>query len=400
MNQTYNHRELKRYLKTTELSEFRFLTREIDLTYDAIIDKSFEFNLDSNDKYCIVNNLIDKLVLRKLYDVIKKIYKNEQANRRIIISQTITLLSETSPFWVIKSDIKSFYESIDRDKLLKKFKDDAILSYQSMLVMNKLFKNPVIQETEGIPKGINISALLAEIYMRKFDKWISRYKGVYYYARFVDDIIIFVQSENIALQVLSDMNEGIASLADGLKLNKSKTKLYKGENLKQINSKTGKEIKQSTPLEYLGYSFSAKTNGKKNESTINISIASKKVKKIKTRIIKSLLDYSKNRNFELLEKRIVFLTGNYTIKNNSERGNLRSGIYYNYSYVNDYSVLSKLNQFLRKSIYSKSNNFGVKINLSDDNRKKLLKYCFKAGFDKKVYHKFEFNEMKRIIECW
>ena len=45
----------------------------------------------------------------------------------------------------------------------------------------------------------------------------------------------------------------------------------------------------------------------KPKPTLKVSIAKKKVTKIKTRIIKTFLDFGKNKNFELLKKRIKFL---------------------------------------------------------------------------------------------
>lgn len=135
-------------------------------------------------------------------------------------------------------------------------------------------------------------------------------------------------------------------------------------------------------------------------SNLIVSIADKKVKKIKTRIIKAFLDFSKNKNFSLLEKRIQFLTGNYSIRKSQEGNSLRAGIYYNYLQVTSHSVFIELNQLLRKSIYSKSPNFGAKIGLSNIQKSKLSKYCFLAGFEKKVFFEFSYIEMQQIIKCW
>lgn len=44
----------------------------------------------------------------------------------------------------------------------------------------------------GLPRGLSISSVMSELYMKYFDLRIRRLEGVYYYARFVDDIVVFV----------------------------------------------------------------------------------------------------------------------------------------------------------------------------------------------------------------
>ncbi|MFP3416485.1 hypothetical protein SB773_34170, partial [Bacillus sp. SIMBA_074] len=77
----------------------------------------------------------------------------------------------------------------------------------------------------------------------------------------------------------------------------------------------------------------------KNNKTVKISIADKKVKKIKTRITRSFLDFIKNKDFNLLDKRIKFLTGNYGIRKNNDGSVLKAGIFYNYTHLDNEEIL-------------------------------------------------------------
>jgi hypothetical protein len=309
-----------------------------------------------------------------------------------------------------------------------------------MFLLRKVFNNSTLATSTGVPRGMSISATLSEIYMRKFDKCIRRFSGVYYYARFVDDIIIFTNSLSSAISLIKGLNKNLSELAEGLKINSSKTELYDGTNLKHINPNDGKIIRKGKTLEYLGYSFFKetervkKTNEKsfqnveklkytveakyssfvtepisrinfneiksQQDTFLRISIADKKVKKIKTRVIKALLDYSKNKNFDLLENRIKFLTGNYSIRKNEEGNTLRAGIYYNYLHVNQYRIFFELNSFFRRALFSNSRNFGLKVGLSKTQKQKLSKYCFVSGFENKVHNEFNYSEMQNIIQCW
>ncbi len=403
MNQTFQRQHLMRLCKKAEYIDYGMTVKELsdslDASYEKIADDSFDFSLKQAGEYFLTNDLPNKLILRKLNDNIKRIYKDEQANRKVIISQVKTLLSETCPFWVIKTDIKSFYESIDRERLISKFHDDSMLSYQSMFLMKKIFENPILVGKSGVPRGMNISATMSELYMRKFDRWVRSYDSVYYYARFVDDIIIFSNSLKNSLSLIENLNLQLNILAEGLSINQKKTELFDGKTLENLDINDGNKIREKHKLDYLGYSFRIENGRTKNRKLI-VSIADKKIAKIKTRIIKAFLDFSKNKDFNLLEKRIQFLTGNYSIRKSEEGNSLRAGIFYNYLQVTSHSVFIELNQFLRKSIFSKSPNFGAKIGLSNTQKNKLSKYCFLAGFEKKVFFKFSYIEMQQIIKCW
>lgn len=120
MNQTFEIRELKRLCSQTDYIKYDMSISELDAILEndckSIYDESFEFEITKKQSFLLTENLSHKLVLRKLNDNIKRIYKDEQSNRKIIISQIKVLLGETCPSWIIKTDIKSFYESIDRSR--------------------------------------------------------------------------------------------------------------------------------------------------------------------------------------------------------------------------------------------------------------------------------------------
>ncbi|HQK40893.1 MAG TPA: hypothetical protein PLO52_12355, partial [Flavobacterium alvei] len=132
MNQSFTRQELYRLCKQSEYVDFGLNSNELnDLlseTFENIISNNFEFDIKKVNEYYLTNDLPNKLVLRKLNDNLKRLYKDEQANRRIIISQIKSLLEESCPFWILKTDISSFYESINRNRVIEKFQNDSMLS--------------------------------------------------------------------------------------------------------------------------------------------------------------------------------------------------------------------------------------------------------------------------------
>ncbi len=319
-------------------------------------------------------------------DNLWRLYKDKQGNRDLIISQVLTLIKETTPFWILKTDIKQFYESIDRKELLNIIENNKILSFYSNRVLEILFSHRHIKNQSGLPRGISVSPILSEIYMRKFDKWIKSQDGVYFYARYVDDIIIFTYDE-ISIKKITSIIE--SKLGSNLKLNKEKTDVY-----------NGKYIREKNPLNYLGYSISCKQS-KKNKN-VKITIALKKVNKIKTRIVKSVLAFIKDSNLNLLKDRIKFLTGNYSVKRQLEGTSLKAGIYYNYKYIEDLKVLEELDIFLRKILFCNRGKLGrvLKTKTTQTDLLYLSKFSFKFGYQNKVHVTFSPNRILEITSCW
>jgi hypothetical protein len=394
MNQGFSSKELIKLCRKKEWEDYGFtketLCEKIDTNFEAIVAGVFKFDIIETGDYYRLTALDQQLIIRKLNDNIKRLYKDEQSNRRVIIKQIKALLEETTPMWVLKTDIEKFYESIDRDRMLSKLKTDAILSYNSIALLESLFANEKLSPQTGVPRGMSISATLSEMYMRKFDRWVKSFPSVYYYARFVDDIIIF-SNDKRQLELLRD--EINKQLEDGLRKKESKTGIYNGVN-----------IPQTRPLEYLGYKFTTelKSTGKKKTRVLKVSIARKKIKKIKSRITHSLLDHIKSDNFDLLEKRMKFLTGNYSIKKNEESDDLKAGIFYNYCYLNHFKELHLLDLYYRKILFCKYGKLGRSLNsrLSGGQKDRLKKYSFVYGHKQKVYHSFSSDHMDEIKRCW
>ena len=230
----------------------------------------------------------------------------------------------------------------------------------------------------GLPFGLNLSSTMSELYMRDFDKNIRGIDGIYYFARYVDDIIIF-SYKDIDIQKTIEKNGYLHSELD-FNQDKCETLLVNGG--------------RNFSLNFLGYKFSSIGN-----SNLMISISDNKINKIKTRIIHSFLDFFKKNNFDLLEKRIRFLTSNYLIYKNEDR-ELKGGLAYNYNLINNYDVLKELDRFLLKTIFSKNGSFGKKNSLTRTQKSKIKRYSFDFGFHKKVLYKFSRNEHSFIKRCW
>ncbi len=423
LDQSFSLKNFRQLISFRDFGKYELGKEEAEIinTLNEVVDKinKTDYNFTTliqvqNDGNTIYSpaNIEDEFALRKLNDNLKRLYKFKQANRFLIIEQTKTLLQEEVPMSIVKLDIKNFYETINKEKIYKKLIDDPLLSFQSKQILKNFFLLPEIVALTGLPRGINISAALSEILMRDFDKMMAQQAGVYFYARYVDDIIIFTFQNPKKIEKKAN---DILDLETGLKLNKQKTKIIQrkcrcipicacaGICKCNSNCKCKYEASENKFFEYLGYRFTFSDIAKYSNHLV-ITLSKSKINKIKTRIILSFLDFVKTKNIDLLERRIAFLASNFVVKRNKKQETLNAGIFYNYPHINEKGLieLDNLTSFLRKTINSKTHSFGNKLNaqITPANRLALSKYCFKAGFTNRRVKYFTPMEINAIKKCW
>ncbi len=108
--------------------------------------------------------------------------------------------------YCLKFDIKKFYPSIDHDVmkqlLRRKFKDPDLL----------WLLEEIIDSAPGLPIGNYLSQYLANFYLSYFDHWMKEQKGVKYYYRYADDIVVLDSSKERLHQLLKDCKEYLLTL--------------------------------------------------------------------------------------------------------------------------------------------------------------------------------------------
>lgn len=350
----------------------------VDGSYHFIIRKEGELFLN-NRKRRDFDYLCQNLILRKLHNNIKVIYKVQQTDRNTIVRQMKILLDENVDMWVVRLDVRHFYESINRERLLTKLVQDARLSYPSITLLQLLFNDAVVASEPGLPRGLGVSAALSELYMKYFDIAIRRVEGVYYYARFVDDIIVFCSSER----------------SKDLAWETAQTELENlGLNLNEEKSYTWSPSSRGVDLTYLGYTF------KKRGKDVDVSIAGKKIKVIKTRLTKSFVRYAKDHNFAQLKLRIKFLTGNFTLYQADTLLPIKVGLFFNYKQATNTECLNELDRYYQRMLHCRSGKLGGRISLAKAEVNDLEKYSFRFGYENHVNHHFTNDQMGIITNCW
>jgi hypothetical protein len=342
-------------------------------------------------------SLSEALLVRHVSESVRRITRVRQSDRQSIIRSILALATEGVPFKIFKMDIKSFYESVNVEQVLSSLSSDAIFSRQSIKILESLFAALGRQGIAGLPRGIGLSATLAEYTMRKFDATVAALPGVRFYNRYVDDAI-FVTADYVDLAQLRCFVE--ETLPSGLSLNNAKTKGF--EFLPYTKANTGCREHKIT---FLGYEIDigeAVKIGKNVGRRVVADISEKKVQKIKRRLAKALLAYNNGGPFADLHLRIKLLTSNYGFVDTATGQQRFSGLRYNYGLIDAQSsaAIQGLDRYLTNVITSTHPGNRIRPHLSHSEQHSLLGLRFESGFTTNRFFSFSYDELKSAIGCW
>ncbi len=174
----------------------------------------------------------DRVVLLTIKEILHKVFA-DSVNRKLPNSYIRDIKkfieNSTGNEYFIKLDIEKFYDNIDRDILIQKLRDRNLNS-ELIDLIEKAIKTPTVPihiskesykdfaTTTGVPQGLSISNILAQIYLYEVDKVIDKRK--YFYRRYVDDIIV-LNHEEISKYRYQNIEKALNQIK--LKLNHDKT---------------------------------------------------------------------------------------------------------------------------------------------------------------------------------
>lgn len=154
--------------------------------------------------------------------------------------------------FAIDLDIKSFFDTIDHNLLLKAVKfycqDKWILLYIERWLKAGIVKQDgcEIDRLTGTPQGGVISPLLANIFMHVcFDKWMDKHHPEKPFERYADDVVVHCKTEKQALFVLKQITARLTYCK--LTVHPEKTKI--------VNLRGKSEKKYPKSFDFLGFTI-------------------------------------------------------------------------------------------------------------------------------------------------
>lgn len=387
--------------------------KEIQINELAIIakgvnKKGFKFILNPKDDniFVIQNTREAFFAIKQLQLNVRKTFNVKQNSRHLILSQIKLLLNDSSPKYVIRTDVSKFFDSIPQEKLLKKINENTLLSAQSRKFLREILDEynskkdtTIIDVANGVPRGVGVSSYLSELYMKDIDNQIKNLNDIVYYARYVDDIFIIISP----------------------KLPKKSVDNYFAR-IKEIISREGLTLKESDEIKcslldltvpnitesivtYLGYALHINRQG--NKTSVKFGLSDAKKEKINNRIEKCFMHFNnfnkygvKNARRDLLLS-LRFLCSNTKLSGAKSR--VKTGIFYS-NYLLDIEYLSEIREIddflstFHLSLYDKLFSSESKRHKYEDHLMELIikNIAFEKGFTNKVFHVFTKNEFKTI----
>ncbi|WP_283603617.1 reverse transcriptase domain-containing protein [Serratia proteamaculans] len=241
-------------LDSTIKNEIEFISEKVNsgsYKFTAYKEKLISKGANSNPRQISIPTARDRITLRALCECLTEIYPDSRLRLpHKVIDSLKTALDSGLYTEYAKVDLKTFYPSIEHTLIADVIKNKVRKGEIRKLIMSSLVV-PTVSEfkgskgasvnSRGVPQGLAISNILAEISLSIFDKEINEIPDIWF-MRYVDDILILTknsQAEMMASHVIERLQL--------LNLNP--------HPLNEENSKS-KVGNLNVPFDFLGYHIS------------------------------------------------------------------------------------------------------------------------------------------------
>lgn len=145
--------------------------------------------------------------------------------------------------YVLKMDIRHFYESVDHDVLKewlkKKIRDEWMLYILELIIDGS---------EVGLPLGFHTSPWLSNFMLQSLDHYIKEQLGAVHYVRYMDDMVVFGKNKKELHRMQQEIEKYLQE-----KLNLQMKGNWQVFRFDYIERKTGK--RKGRPLDFMGFQF-------------------------------------------------------------------------------------------------------------------------------------------------
>lgn len=414
--------ELKQEQKDLKADKQKALFEEMQDLSSKVNSSAFRFKLE---KVCIGGKMGFKIdskdhaqlfAMKQLQVNLQKTFKVKQANRHLIMTNIKLLLKTRRPFYIIRTDVSSFFETIPQEQLKHIVMDNTLLSHKSKVFVNAILKEyeaekvmltdeecEGMKEGCGVPRGIGISSLLSEIYMRDLDSSIKKSPEVIFYVRYVDDIFMLLAE----LPEGKDIEEYYSDLVE--KFKEKGLRLKSTDDIKCSLFNCFKHKDKTFEVSYLGYKLTITTKISKSilkSAEVTYSMSDNKKERITMRIDNAFKHFDATNKYDIHQARkdlvdsLKLITGN--VRLHKSKSGIKTGLYYNSDLLDDTKDLENLNTYL----YSKTVSLHPNLFHTEDEKKAYLtalysrirKFNFVTAWETRKMHDLKDKRLKEIMK--
>lgn len=155
-----------------------------------------------NPREISIPTVRDRITLRAIADLLVALYPDSSGKLpQTGVLHAMNALRTGVYDTFVRIDVKDFYPTVDHD-ILMSLLNERIKKAEVLRIIRRAIATPTAPDrsprpkallTSGVPQGLSISNLLAEIYLNPVDQIMQSVPGISYH-RFVDDILILCSS--------------------------------------------------------------------------------------------------------------------------------------------------------------------------------------------------------------
>ena len=412
--------ELKQELKELKESKQKVLFNEMHDLSSKVNSHAFRFKLEKvliGDKIGFKIDTKDHtqlFAMKQLQTNLQKTFKVKQANRHFIMTNIKLLLNTKRPFYIIRTDVSSFFESIPQEQLKHIVMDNTLLSYKSKVFVNAILKEYEAEKEKltaderegmkkecGVPRGIGISSLLSEIYMRDLDSSIKKRPEVIFYVRYVDDIFILLAESPQG----RDLKNYYGDLVEEFKEKGLSLKPTTDAKCSLFNCFEHKD--ETFEVSYLGYKLTITKKPKTGwkSADVKYSMSANKKERITKRIDNAFKHFNATNKYDIHQARkdlvdsLKLIIGN--VRLHKSKSGIKTGLYFNSDLLDNKHDLEELNTYL----HSRTVNIYPNLFHTEEEKKTYLtslnsrirKFDFVTAWDTRKMYDLKNSRMKEIM---
>ncbi|MFW2504576.1 reverse transcriptase domain-containing protein [Clostridium diolis] len=252
------------------------------------------------DIYTFRPKSLEDIMTRYLKIRIDKLFTIRYISRNKIMNSlfnTVPVLNDLNDFVIIRADFKSFFESVPTKYAYEKYIQESALKRYEKRAFRKY-----AEQIRYCYAGLCLSNGLTEIICKDFDKnlraKLDKY-GVVYFERYVDDMLIILNSYISKDNAVAIINSAIKDVFEEspVRLHPHKFSYIARRNISSSSTQD---------FDFLGYKFSLMLNNRRKKECIDFKygISELKIKKYHNRFKQVFIEYKKNQDIELLRQRL------------------------------------------------------------------------------------------------
>jgi retron-type reverse transcriptase len=174
---------------------------------------------DPKERIIHKSTLIDRIVHQTIYNYLNPIFEDRfifdsyasikcKGNHLAVKNFRIKCLRESCggriEIWVLKCDVKKFFDSIDH-KILFSFIEKQVKDEKILKLVKHILVSYNVSYGKGLPLGNLTSQLFANIYLHELDYYVKHILKVKNYIRFNDDFVIISEDQKFLQDFLTNI---------------------------------------------------------------------------------------------------------------------------------------------------------------------------------------------------